>query len=159
MYMGDLFMKKTIMWTLIALASGAILGKVTFDRYENLEVQKTANMDDKIYMLKYGTYSSEDEMAEKLKKIDRYIYIEKNGKYSAYLGATVSSLSADKIVNLYILKGIKLKKEKVLINNEEFIQNLNQYEKLLTATDDEKTLIIIEKQIMSLYEQTVVEDE
>ena len=98
-------------------------------------------------------------MAEKLKKIDRYIYIEKNGKYSAYLGATVSSLSADKIVNLYKLKGIKLKKEKVLINNEEFIQNLNQYEKLLTATDDEKSLIIIEKQIMSLYEQTVVEDE
>lgn len=159
MYMGDLFMKRTIIWTLIALASGAILGKVTFDRYENLEVQKTANMDDKIYMLKYGTYSSEDEMAEKLKKIDRYIYIEKDGKYSAYLGAAASSLSANKIVNLYVLKGIKLKKERVLIDNEEFIQNLNQYEKLLAATDDEKSLIIIEKQIMSLYEQTVVEDE
>lgn len=157
--MGDLFMKRTIIWTLIALASGAILGKVTFDRYENLEVQKTVNIDDKIYMLKYGTYSSEDEMVEKLKKIDRYIYIEKDGKYSAYLGATASSLSADKIVNLYVLKGIKLKKERVLIDNEEFIQNLNQYEKLLAATDDEKSLIIIEKQIMSLYEQTVVEDE
>ena len=159
MYKGDLFMKKTIIWALLALASGAILGKVTFDRYENLEVQKTASIDDKVYMLRYGIYSSEDEMSSKLKKMDRYIYIEKDGKYKVYLGVTASSLNADKIVNLYILKGIKLKKEKVLINNEEFIQNLNQYEKLLDATNDEKSLIIIENQIMSCYEQTVVEDE
>lgn len=159
MYEGDLFMKKTIIWALLALASGALLGKVTFDRYENLEVQKTASIDDKVYMLRYGIYSSEDEMSSKLKKMDRYIYIEKDGKYKVYLGVTASSLNADKIVNLYILKGIKLKKEKVLINNEEFIQNLNQYEKLLDATNDEKSLIIIENQIMSCYEQTVVEDE
>lgn len=159
MYKGDLFMKKTIIWALLALASGALLGKVTFDRYENLEVQKTASIDDKVYMLRYGIYSSEDEMSSKLKKMDRYIYIEKDGKYKVYLGVTASSLNADKIVNLYILKGIKLKKEKVLINNEEFIQNLNQYEKLLDATNDEKSLIIIENQIMSCYEQTVVEDE
>lgn len=152
-------MKKTIIWALLALASGALLGKVTFDRYENLEVQKTASIDDKVYMLRYGIYSSEDEMSSKLKKMDRYIYIEKDGKYKVYLGVTASSLNADKIVNLYILKGIKLKKEKVLINNEEFIQNLNQYEKLLDATNDEKSLIIIENQIMSCYEQTVVEDE
>lgn len=152
-------MKKTIIWVFIALASGALLGKVTFDKYENLEVEKTANMNDKVYMLRYGVYKSEDDMAKNLKGIERYVYIVKDGKYSAYLGITASSKNADKIINLYTLKNIKLKKEKVLINNNEFIQNLNEYEKLLDATDDEKSLIIIEKQIMSCYEQMVVEDE
>lgn len=152
-------MKKTIIWIIVALISGAALGKLTFDRYENLDVQKVINLNDKIYMVKYGTYDSEDEMANKLTDVERYIYIVNNGKFSAYVGASTSLKNAQKIVSVYAAKNIKLTLEKVKINNEEFIQNLNEYEKLLDATEDEKSLIIIQKQIMSCYEQLVVENE
>ena len=39
-----------------------------------------------------------------------------------------------------------------------FIQNLNEYEKLLSATDDEASLLIIERQILSCYESVVQND-
>ena len=47
---------------------------------------------------------------------------------------------------------------KVKIDNDEFIQNLNEYEKLLSATDDEASLLIIERQILSCYESVVQND-
>ena len=43
--------------------------------------------------------------------------------------------------------------------NEEFIENLNEYEKLLKATDDYKSLLIIENQILSCYMNLVVDNE
>lgn len=152
-------MKKTIIWIIVALVSGAMLGKLTFDRYEEIDVQQTISLNDKIYMIKYGTYKSEDEMANKVTDVERYIYIEDDGKYKAYVGASTTKKNAQKIVDIYTNKNIELTIEKVVINNDEFIQNLNEYEKLLEATEDERSLIIIQKQIMSCYEQLVVEDE
>lgn len=152
-------MKKTVIWIIIALLSGAILGKLTFDRYENLDVQKVISMDDKIYMLKYGTYGNEESMAENVTAIDRYVFIENNGKFSAYVGASTTRKNAQKIADIYASKNVKLTIEKVSIRNEEFIQNLNEYEKLLDATEDEKSLLIVQNQILSCYEKMVVKDE
>ncbi len=152
-------MKRTLLWVFIALASGALLGKLTFDRYDNLSIKQVANLDEKIYMLKYGSYSSEDDMSNKLKDIDRYIYIEEDGNYSVYLAITKTLDNANKILNLYTLKNIKLEIEKLSIDNEEFISNLNEYEKLLSATEDEKSLLIIQRQILACYTSLVVEDE
>ena len=39
MYVGDEIMKKTIIWVLFALLSGALLGKITFDRYEKIDTK------------------------------------------------------------------------------------------------------------------------
>lgn len=152
-------MKRTLLWVFIALASGALLGKLTFDRYDNLNIKQVANLDEKVYMLKYGSYSSEDDMSNKLKDIDRYIYIEEDGNYSVYLAITKTLDNANKILNLYTLKNIKLEIEKLSIDNEEFISNLNEYEKLLSATEDEKSLLIIQRQILACYTSLVVEDE
>ena len=43
-------------------------------------------------------------------------------------------------------------------DNEEFIQNLNEDEKLVSASLDEKSLLIIEKQILSCYEELMVNE-
>ncbi|MEE0699051.1 MAG: hypothetical protein U0M66_00375 [Bacilli bacterium] len=152
-------MKKTIIWIVVALLSGAILGKLTFDRYENLEVEKVVNLNDKIYMLKYGSYDNEEAMAENVTLVERYVFIENDGKFSAYVGASTTKKNAQKIADIYASKNVKLTIEKVTINNDEFIQNLNEYEKLLEATEDEKSLLIVQNQILSCYEQMVVKDE
>lgn len=143
----------------MALLSGAILGKLTFDRYENLEVEKVVNLNDKIYMLKYGSYDNEEAMAENVTLVERYVFIENDGKFSAYVGASTTKKNAQKIADIYASKNVKLTIEKVTINNDEFIQNLNEYEKLLEATEDEKSLLIVQNQILSCYEQMVVKDE
>ena len=63
-----------------------------------------------------------------------------------------------KLKKIYDAKKIKTTIAKVKIDNDEFIQNLNEYEKLLSATDDEASLLIIERQILSCYESVVQND-
>ncbi len=152
-------MKKTLFWVLVAIISGAFLGKVTFDRYENVEVQNVISINDEIYALKYGTYHDLDEMQSNVTEVDRYVYVEKDDKVKAYVAFSTTKKNINKIKNLYDSKKINLKVEKITINNDEFIQNLNEYEKLLEATFDEKSLLIIENQILSCYEKTVISDE
>lgn len=152
-------MKKTVMWIFLALLSGALLGKLTFDKYEKLDVRKVISFNDKIYMLKYGTYNSKEEMFDSVTTTERYVYTKKDGKFNAYVGFSVTKKNIEKVRDVYLAKNIKLSIEKGSIDNDEFIQNLNEYEKLLDATDDEKSLLIIQNQILSCYEKMVVKDE
>lgn len=152
-------MKKTIIWILIAIASGALLGKLTFDKYEKIDTLNVISYDNYVYMLKYGIYKNQDEMANDITEFERYIYIEEDDKVTAYIGIAKTKDSISKIKKIYDDKNIKLNIEKVKIDNDEFIQNLNEYEKLLVATEDEKSLLIIENQILSCYESVVVNNE
>lgn len=152
-------MKKTFLWIFVALVSGAFLGKITFDKYDSLEIQNVINFNNKIYMLKYGTYANLDEMHDDVTKVDRYVYIEENNRVTAYVAASTTKKNANKIKDIYNSKNINLTVEKVTINNEEFIQNLNEYEKLLDATIDEKSLLIIQNQILSCYDAVVANNE
>ena len=152
-------MKKTLFWVFMALISGAFLGKVTFDKYENLDIQNVISLNNKIYMLKYGTYANLDEMQDDVTGVDRYIYIQDGDRISAYVAISTTKKNINKIKDIYLSKNLKLTIEKVTINNDEFVQNLNEYEKLLEATEDEKSLLIIENQILSCYEELVVNNE
>ena len=151
-------MKKTIIWILLALISGALLGKFTFDRYENIDIKNVISYDNYVYMLKYGKYDNFDEMKDKVIDVDRYIYIENNDRLTAYVAIAKTKENINKIKNIYTNKNINLEIVKEKIDNEEFIQNLNEYEKLLSASLDEKSLLIIEKQILSCYEELMVNE-
>ena len=151
-------MKKTIIWILLALISGALLGKFTFDRYENIDTKNVISYDNYVYMLKYGKYDNFDEMKDKVIDVDRYIYIENDDKVTAYVAIAKTKENINKIKNIYANKNINLEIVKEKIDNEEFIQNLNEYEKLLSASLDEKSLLIIEKQILSCYEELMVNE-
>ncbi len=152
-------MKKTIIWVLIALVSGALLGKLTFDKYENIDLQNVISFNNEVYMLKYGTYSTVEEMQASVTKVERYVYIEKTGEVSAYVAISTTNKNINKIKDVYSSKGITLSVEKVMINNDAFIQNLNEYEKLLEVAEDENSLLMIQNQILSCYEDEVVKDE
>ena len=152
-------MKKTIFWIILALVSGAILGRMTFNFYEKVDTRNVISYDNNVYLLKYGTYKSFEEMKESVLDIDRYIYIEENNKFKAYVAISKTSENIAKIKKIYTDKNIKLTTEKRKIDNEEFIQNLNEYEKLLSATEEESSLLIVEKQIISCYESLVTNGE
>ncbi|MCI5732697.1 MAG: hypothetical protein MR296_01455 [Tenericutes bacterium] len=152
-------MKKTIIWIMFAILSGAVLGKVTFDKYSSLKVDEVISYNTNTYMLKYKTYSSKKKMEEDVKKIDRYIYIKEGNDITVYLAITTSKDNIKKIKKIYDEENIKTSIKRVDIENEEFIQNLNEYEKLLTAAYSKSSLITIENQILSCYEKLVVNDE
>ena len=66
MYVGDEIMKKTIIWVLFALLSGALLGKITFDRYEKIDTKNVISYNNYVYMLKYGSYKTVDDMTSNI---------------------------------------------------------------------------------------------
>lgn len=156
--MGDEIMKKTIIWVLFALLSGALLGKITFDRYEKIDTKNVISYNNYVYMLKYGSYKTVDDMTNKITNIDRYVYITDENKTTAYISISKTKENLNKLKKIYDDKKIKTTIAKVKIDNDEFIQNLNEYEKLLSATDDSSSLLIIERQILSCYESVVQND-
>ena len=152
-------MKKTFIWVLIAIASGVCLGLLTFNKYEDLEVQKVISYSDNVYALYYNSYKTVSEMQNKIKDIERYIYINDGKEISVYLALSAKENNIEKLKKIYDEDGIETKIVKINIDNDEFIQNLNEYEKLLDATEMDSSLIIIENQILSTYEKLVIQDE
>lgn len=152
-------MKKTIIGIIIAILAGVLLAKLTFDKYEKVDTKNVISYDDEVYMLKFGTYDSVDEMQRSALDFERYIYIEKEDKVTVYIGIAKTRDNMEKIKNVYDDKNVKTTVETVTINNDEFIQNLNEYEKLLDVTEDANSLLIIENQILSCYEDIMVKDE
>lgn len=152
-------MKKTIFWVFFALISGALLGRLTFDRYKKVKTEEVINYDSNVYMIKYKTFNSVDDMNGNMKNIEKYIYADDGSKVTAYLAITKTKSNAKKFLKMYQKQGLKVSIEQVTVNNSEFIANLNEYEKLLSATDDEKSIVIIEKQILACYTDLVVKSE
>mgnify|MGYP000244291108 FL=1 len=143
----------------MALVSGAFLGKTTFDRYKKVDSINVISNNTNVYALRYGKYANLDEMQDDVTHVDRYIYIESKDDVSAYVALATTRDSINKIKKVYKDKNLNLTVSKVNIENEEFIENLNEYEKLLKATDDYKSLLIIENQILSCYMNLVVDNE
>lgn len=143
----------------MALVSGAFLGKTTFDRYKKVDSINVISNNTNVYALRYGKYANLDEMQDDVTHVDRYIYIESKDDVSAYVALATTRDSINKIKKVYKDKNLNLTVSKVNIENEEFIENLNEYEKLLKATDDYKSLLIIENQILSCYMDLVVDNE
>ncbi len=149
-------MKKNILLILVALISGGLLGKFTFERYEALETKNVSASNQYLYFLRYGVYDSYDKMSASVNDVERFIYIQTNDSFEAFVGVTKSKKSALKIVNAFKEKGIDTKIIKKEMYSDEFIMSLNEYEKLILATDDPNGLLMVEKQILAKYEELVV---
>lgn len=152
-------MKKMFFWIFLALISGAILGKLTFDKYEKIDSSNVISYNKKLYGLLLGEFKTLDDMQNKIKDFDRYVYIKYNDKYKAYISFSKTEKNINKLKKIYDKKNTKVLVDKLEIDNEEFIQNLNEYEKLLDVTDDENSLLIIENQLLACYDEVVVKDE
>lgn len=149
-------MKKIVLCSILAIISGGILGKITFDRYDKQNVNPVIKLDKNVYMLKYDTYKNKEDMLNNTSNLERYIYIEKDNKFYVYVAVAKTMDSINKLKNIY---SDNLKVEKVNIKNDGFIQNLDEYEKLLKSTDDTDSLKVIENEILSCYEKWVVNNE
>lgn len=151
-----MFMKKIVLCSILAIISGGILGKITFDRYDKLNIKPVIKLDKNVYMLKYDTYKNKEDMINNTSNLEKYIYIEKDNKFYVYVAVAKTMDSINKLKNIY---SDNLKVEKVNIKNDGFIQNLDEYEKLLKSTNDTDSLKVIESEILSCYEKWVVYNE
>lgn len=116
------------------------------------------SVEDNIYLLQYGVYSSLDIMKDSTSNLSNYFYYKDDSGYHVIIGIIKNKDLSNKIRESYNIKdNIYIKEEK--INNMEFIESLKQYDNLVSSLNDNQSIINAEKQILSKYEELVLNNE
>ena len=140
-------MKSKMKYLLIALIVGFILGDVIYNDYKkNLD-----NSNYNAYLIQIGSFKDDLEV-----KTDDYLVLKEDGVFNVYAGITTKLSNATKIKNLYEKDNVQSIIKPVVINNVEFIKNLEQYDLLLSEVDNEDNLLSINDVIISEYEELIL---
>ena len=150
--------KQKIIYILAAAIIGIAIGKYIYSSYKEETLQTFKSNDEDIYLLQYGVYKNENVMVENTKKLKNYFYYKEENGYHVIIGIIKNKNLKQKIVDSYkITENIYMKGVKT--NNSEFLNLLDQYDNLISNTDDKDTIISAEKQVLSKYEELILQSE
>ena len=146
-------MKKNFVIPLvISIVLGFISAQIVYSTYrKNLE-----NTDYNVYLIQAGSYNNKDDLEKDFSLDDEYIILEEDGVYNVYVEMTTDLINANKIKNLYSNKNYDTYIKPTVVNNIEFVSNLEQYDILMSEVDDEQNIISINDVILSSYQQTLL---
>ena len=150
-------MKKYILLTILAISIGFFMGKLFLEQYEGYDgIKLTSSNGEILFFIKYGEYNSADEMEKDTLNLENYIYNVINDKYYVYVGITNDKDNLVKLTNYFSSKGYNVITEEFLITNKAFLEELKNYDEIIKTTDDEIVLSSICSQILTKYEEIVV---
>lgn len=144
-------MKRLIFICSFAAFISIIYGNFIFNIYKNNmeKVLETVSLDEKVYMILYGSYNSKDKINMNIKD---YIVIENNNFYEVYVGITKDLENANKIKGVFKDLGNSVYIREKTINNLEFIDYLDSMDvDLAKKTNDE--ILKLEKNILLKYKE------
>lgn len=150
-------MKKKLLYIFIAILIGVFIGKYIYNGYQIETKEAFKNTNENVYLIQYGVYSSNESMIENTKKLKNYFYYVENNEYHVIIGITKDRDLIDKIKKVQEVDNIYEKK--VVINKYEFLESLKQYDNLIKNTEDKNTILTAEKQVLSKYEELVINNE
>ena len=125
--------KKIIMPITLAVFCGFLCGRLMFSIYE--EKGTTTLNSNIVYLLEDTTYNNYDDMKANTISAN-YIYYEDNGKYNVVVALTKNYDNITKIEKVY---NKELKVSKYLINDKGLVTTLEEYDKKLNNSNDNKT--------------------
>lgn len=118
----------------ISIICGFICGKFVYKIYES--DNKDVFNNNKIYLIKGGTYNSYESMRAKTIGYD-YVFYEQEGEYNSILGITKNEKNINKIIKLY---NIDADIKEFYLNNSKINNKINEYDKLLLKVNDENEI-------------------
>ena len=147
-------MKKTFLLSIFFITLGTILGIFLRNSYKDNLLG--AFGEGKIYyFLQEGVYSNKDIMTENTKDLNIKLVNEENGKYYVYLGITRDEENVKKIKEIYNTKGYQLYIKEINLSNEEFYNNVTQFDLLIKNTTKEVEILTIEEVVLANYEEII----
>ena len=146
-------MKKRIFITVTLLLIGVVLGTKIYSAKASIENVFAEGQT--YYFLQEGIYSSKKIMEENIKNISPKIINLDDSKYYVYLGITKDEDNAKKIKKIYSQKGYNIYIKEVKLNNEEFYNNVTQFDLLLNNTNNSNEILKITEVVLANYEETV----
>ena len=146
-------MKKRIFITVTLLSIGVVLGTKIYSAKASIENVFAEGQT--YYFLQEGIYSSKKIMEENIKNISPKIINYDDSKYYVYLGITKDEDNDKKKKKIYSQKGYNIYIKEVKLNNEEFYNNVTQFDLLLNNTNNSNEILKITEVVLANYEETV----
>ena len=134
------------------------MGYIMFNEYNKEEVKPVSisSKIEKIYFIQVGVYSNLEKMKQSLTNLEYYIYNKENNLYYVYVGITKTTENVDKLKEYFNKLGYDIYVKELDVNNKKFNEVLNQYVALLKETTDDKAISTICNQVLSKYEELVI---
>lgn len=134
------------------------MGYIMFNEYNKEEVKPVSisSKIEKIYFIQVGVYSNLEKMKQSLTNLEYYIYNKENDLYYVYVGITKTTENVDKLKEYFNKLGYDIYVKELDVNNKKFNEVLNQYDALLKETTDDKAISTICNQVLSKYEELVI---
>ena len=148
-------MKKYLFPVSASLILGVLMAYFIIKQYETLPALAVSSEAESLYYIQRGIYSDMDSMKDNMKDFNHYIYNVEDNQYYTYIGITANKDNALKIQNYYKSIGYDTFLKEKITDDEEFINILNQYDGLLSKTDDSESIKVICNQVLAKYEELV----
>ena len=136
----------------IAIVSGFVSAQIVYSTYRNNLSSSSYNA----YLLQIASFENVDSISSDMKNNTDYLIVNENNMYNVYVGITTDLSNANKIKNIYEKKDIEVYIKPTVINNIEFVSNLEQYDLLISEVENEDNLISISDVVLSSYEEIVL---
>ena len=136
----------------IAIILGFISAQIVYSTYRNNLSSSSYNA----YLLQIASFENVDSISSEMKDNADYLIVNENNMYNVYVGITTDLSNANKIKNIYEKKDIEVYIKPTVINNIEFVSNLEQYDLLISEVENEDNLISISDVVLSSYEEIVL---
>ena len=148
-------MKKTLKISIFSIALGAIGGIILNNTYKEKLSNSFLNEEKTYYFIQEGVYSSTSSMQENNKDLLVKTVDSKNDKQYVYLGITRDEKNAKKLKEIYENKGYQIYIKEQNLSNEEFYNNVTQFDILINSTNKESEILTIEEVVLANYEELI----
>lgn len=137
--------KKIVIPIFLSVICGFLCGRLMFSIYE--EKGSNTLSSNIIYLLEDTTYNNIDDM--KASTISsNYIYYEDEGKYNVVIALTKNYDNIKKIEEVY---NKKLKINKYLVNDDELINKLEEYDNKIKESENKEEIKDVIKEMINNY--------
>ena len=148
---------KSITPVILCILVGFFMSNFMFKQYDK-DTISVLKEKDTVYFLQIGVYSSLENMKENLSNVKTYIYEEKDNLYYAYVGIVKNSENLEKVEGYFKSLNYVIYRKEKKITQKGFLEVLNQYDLMLKETTDSKSIAPIMEQVISKYEELVLND-
>lgn len=143
--------KRFLFFLVVTIALGTFVGQYFYNETN----AKSVFADNDFIFLQQGVYTNKENMEENTKRMDPKVVIEEDNKFYVYVGITKLEKNAQKLKKIYEEKGYDIYEKNIPITSSEFINNLEQFDALLSKTKKEEEIMSINEVILANYEQTI----
>lgn len=146
-------MKKTMVLAVVFVVLGAICGNYLYEKApESISVFRE---NDTYYFLQEGAYSSKKIMQENVKDLTNKLTTFEDNKYYVYVGITKNKKNALKIQKIYEDMGYQIYIKEVVLDNEEFANNVIQFDLLVNESESSEDVLTVEEVVLANYEEII----